>query len=70
MKLIKTRKMLSIFKLRYIDEDKGSTITDTDFKDVVNELNQIENKYIIYKRLSFVLIYIISFLFGFIYFLI
>lgn len=70
MKLIKTRKMLSIFKLRYIDEDKGSTITDTDFKDVVNELNKIENKYIIYKRLSFVLIYIISFLFGFIYFLI
>ena len=54
-KLLKTRKMLSNFKVKERQADCGTIITDTDYNEVAKELKKFEFKYNFYKTLSIIL---------------
>lgn len=54
-KLLKTRKMLSNFKVKERQADCGTPITDTDYNEVAKELKKFEFKYNFYRTLSIVL---------------
>jgi len=54
-KLLKTRKMLSNFKVKERLYDVGTPITDTDYNEVSKELKKFEFENKFYKILSIVL---------------
>lgn len=55
MRLVRTRGMLSTLIMKYRKSEKGTTITDGDFKRTYKELKMFERWYSIYKVIAIIL---------------